>query len=76
MRGKNKLWSPTESLFSSSFAALLRSTSVAIASMAVGAGGHLGFINNSRGSGSEESGIPSGTSGWSPQMLCLNTQHP
>ena len=38
--------------------------------------GHLGFTKNLRGSGSVESDIPFATSGRSPQMLCLKTQHP
>ena len=38
--------------------------------------GHPKFIKNSRGSRSAKSGIPFGTSGSYPQMLCLNTQHP
>ena len=75
-KGKNQLWFPAGALFSGSFVASLYLTSTVVTSMVVGAKGHLGLAKKSRGSGSEESGIPSRNSGWSPQMLCLNTQHP
>ena len=39
-----------------------RSSSVVVASVDAGADGHLGFTNNSGGRGSEELGIPYGTS--------------
>ena len=44
-----------------------------MALVAAEAGGGGAFTKNSRGSGSEESGMSSGTFGWSLQMLCLNT---
>ena len=74
--GQNQLRSPMEALPSGSFASSFGSTSAVVASIAAGAEGHLGFIKNSGKSGSEESSIPSGTFGWSPQKLYLNAHHP
>ena len=39
-------------------------------------GGNLGIAKNPGGRRLAESGIPSRSSGWSPQMLCLSIQHP
>ena len=41
-----------------------------------GGWGHPRFAKNSGGNGLAKLGIPSRTSRWYPQMLCLNTQHP
>ena len=60
---KNQLRSPAEALPSGSFAASLESALAIMASVAAGARGHLGFTKNVGRSGSEESGIPSRTSG-------------
>ena len=49
---------------------------VVMASVGARVEGHLGFNKKSIGSGSEESGMPFGTSSWFTQMLCLNIQHP
>ena len=54
----------------------LRGTLVVVASKTAWTRGHLGFTKNLRGNRSEELCIPSRTFGWSPQMLCLNTQNP
>ena len=62
-RDKNQLKSSEEAIPLGSFAASLGSASVVVASVTVGARGHLRFTKNSRGSGSEESGTLSGTSG-------------
>ena len=67
---------PTEAFSLGSLASLIRSASVAAFSVTVGTEGHLGFAKKSRGNGLEESGMPFGTFGWLPRMLCLNIQHP
>ena len=54
---------PMGALLSSSFVASLLSTSVIMASVAVGTGGHLGFIKHSSKRGLEESSMLSGISG-------------
>ena len=60
---KNQLKSPTGALPSGSLATSLGSTLAVVALVTTRVGGHLGFIKNSRGSESEESDIPFGTSG-------------
>ena len=75
LRDWNQLWSLVEAFSSGPLATSLECTSIVMFLVVIGTGEHLGLTKNSGGNGSEESGIPFGTSGWSPQMLCLKTQH-
>ena len=63
MRGWNQLWSSTEAFSSGSLAASLGAPQLLCPQFPLGPGGHLGLTKNLGGKGSEESSIPSGTSG-------------
>ena len=78
-QGELKMKSSTGVLLFGSFAfsaILLYFASVVVASVCARVGERLRFMKNFGESGLEELGMPSGTSGCSPQMLCLSIQHP
>ena len=64
--GLESLWSSVAATSMGSLGVSLEGASVDVASATAWIGGQPGFKKNSRGSGSTESCVPSGTSGWSP----------
>ena len=70
MRDWNQLWSSSEAFSLGSLVTTLGCASTDVSIVASETGGGLRLTKNPSGNGSEQSGIPSGTSGRSPQMLC------